>query len=292
MGQPPWKIPGRRLSLNRLDVSSHQMKPRTRAFLTPRPLSPSSLSPDSGVPESLRGLWFHLHEVGKLLPCVGRGRSPLLPISHLDHNTSFLNLVHLDTMASLLAKRVLLLHPTHWWGSYLESTDRWNHSPTWPSTVHRIDFANWSAVPPRMDTIAPCDPHLTTKMHLFHSSSPLHSGYHSVCLTLSFNKGIQALHHLFHWHVFSTLVSGCQPCLCTWHVFFFFLSNTDAWRLWTNWSPWDSNIGIFAVKCSWAKNLSSELMSSTSNPWSPQCSHTRRTPLSNPLVCVHLVSCP
>lgn len=158
-GQPSWKTP-RRLSLNRhpeFGVSSHQMKPKIREFLTPSLLSPSSPSPDSGLPESLRDLWFHLYEVGKLLPCIGSGRSPILPISHLDHDTSFLNLVHLDTMASLLAKRVLFLHPTHWWGSYLESTDWWNYNPTWPSTAHHTDFANWPALPPRMDTRAPRD---------------------------------------------------------------------------------------------------------------------------------------
>ena len=164
---------------------------KIRELLTPRPLSPSSPSPDSGLQESLRDLWFHLYKEGKLPPCIGSGRSSILPNSHLDNDTSFLNLVHLDTMASLLAKRILLLHPTHWWGSYLESTDWWNYNPTWLSTIHQVDFANWPAVPPRMDTIAPRDPHLTAKKHLFHSSSPLHSGYHSICLTLFFNKRIQ-----------------------------------------------------------------------------------------------------
>ena len=295
MGQPSWKIPKEGLAstgVQSLTFPPIRWSPGPGPFLTPRPLSPSSPSPDSGIPESLRGLWSHLCDVGKLLPCVGCGSSPLPPISHRDHDTSFLNLVHLDTMASLLAKRVLLLHPTHWRGSYLESTDWWNHNPTWPSTAHHTDFANWPDVPPRTHTIAPRDPNLMAKMHLFHSSSPLHSGYHSVCLTLSFKKGIQALHHLFHWHVFSTLVSGCQPCLCNWHVFFFFFlilmpedyelidlheTQTLAFLLWN------------AAR---AKNLSSALMSSTSNPWSPHSSHTRRTPLSNPLVCVHLVSCP
>lgn len=128
---------------------------KIRELLTPRPLSPSSPSPDSSLQESLRDLWFHLYKEGKLPPCIGSGRSPILPNSHLDHDTSFLNLVHLDTMAHLLAKRILFLHPTHWRGSYLESTDWWNYNPTWPSTVHHVDFANWPAVPPRMDTIAP-----------------------------------------------------------------------------------------------------------------------------------------
>lgn len=138
----------------------------------------------AGIFDSIHTRWGKCHvawEVG------------ILHVSHPYHDTPpFLNLAHLETMPSLLAKGVLLLHLTHWRGPYLGNTDWWHYNPAWPSSAHHINFANWPAVPPRMDITVPCDPHLP------HSWSPLHSGYHTACLTQFFNKRIQTQHSLFH----------------------------------------------------------------------------------------------